>query len=281
MPRLNTGHFEKDARKHFAKERFKQHRNFNSEKAGFKLEEVKQNGGSAAEFTSVTDRVYKNINPSHNWFPTVTKIQLIHNPPLQLKFEEAKLKCFGTHTDLLFHGTGGDGIKFIPKKGFKLPKPENPWELTRMFGCGIYFSTVSSKSSQNIYTKGTNKLLLCEVLIGKAKQVNSSDPTLTKEKLKQQGFDSVYAPRDTQNTGGVVNDEFVVFDPDQALPKYIIHYTLTPFQSVTIQSLSALTNKTFLVTTILEKRAVDLNDPYKPHYDNAYTMFHKVKTRRS
>ena len=92
MPRFDSGHFEKDARKHFAKERFKQHRNFYSEKAGFKLEEVKQNGGSAAEFTSVTDRVYKNINPSHNWFPTVTKIQLIHNPPLQLKFEEAKLK---------------------------------------------------------------------------------------------------------------------------------------------------------------------------------------------
>jgi len=47
---------------------------------------------------------------------------------------------------------------------------------------------------------------------------------LTLEKIRQEGFDSVFAPRDTHTSGGVFNDEFVIYDPDQALPKYIIHY---------------------------------------------------------
>jgi hypothetical protein len=51
------------------------------------------------------------------------------------------------------------------------------------------------------------------------------EPSLTLEKLKNEGFDSVYAPRDTLASGGVLHDEFVIYDPDQALPRYIIHYT--------------------------------------------------------
>jgi hypothetical protein len=47
---------------------------------------------------------------------------------------------------------------------------------------------------------------------------------LTLEKIRQGRFDSVFAPRDTHTSGGVFNDEFVIYDPDQALPKYIIHY---------------------------------------------------------
>jgi len=47
---------------------------------------------------------------------------------------------------------------------------------------------------------------------------------LTLEKIWQGGFDSVFAPRDTHTSGGVFNDEFVIYNPDQALPKYIIHY---------------------------------------------------------
>lgn len=247
-----------------------------TEKAGFKLIEIKKDGPTAAEFTSVVDKVTKYINPVHNWYPNITKIELIQNPHLELKFEQAKLNCFGTHTDLKFHGTGDEGIKHIPEKGFRLPQPAKPGEQKHMFGCGIYFATDSSKSAQPMYTKGANKLLLCNVLVGKAKRVDRADYTLTKEKLKQEGFDSVFAPRGTQSTGGVMNDEFVVFDPDQALPKYIIYYTPTPFQNVKTNPLSTITKETFLVKTIKDNRVVDMNDPYKPHYDRAYTMFSKV-----
>ncbi len=85
-----------------------------------------------------------------------------------------------------------------------------------MFGPGIYFSTDSSKSARNIYTRGSEKLLLCEVLLGRSKRVERADPDLTLERIRREGFDSVFAPRGTDDTGGVMNDEFAVFDPAQA-----------------------------------------------------------------
>jgi Poly(ADP-ribose) polymerase catalytic domain len=147
-----------------------------------------------------------------------------------------------------------------------------------MFGCGIYFATDSSKSAQKTYTKDTNKLLLCDVALGKAKRVDKADPTLNLAKIRQEGFDSVFAPRGTHNTGGVINDEFVIFDPDQAMPRYIIFYSVTPFQGMATKPLSALTDQAFNVKTMQATRHVDLNDPFKPHYDNAFTMFYKVTT---
>ena len=243
----------------------------------FKLINISKEGTTAAEYMSVEDKVLRNNQPMHNWHPAMMKIEKIHHTFLQEKFKKAKLKCKGKHSEMKFHGTGEDGIKSIPKDGFKLPQPAKPGERKHMFGCGIYFSTDSSKSAQEIYTKGTGKLLLCEVILGNAKKVCKADPTLTLEQIRKEGYDSVFAPRDTQNTGGVMNDEFVIFDPDQALPKYIIHYQVTSSQTVRPQSLAQLANQKFKVTTIeATKRVVDLNDPYKPHFDNALAMFYKV-----
>ena len=47
---------------------------------------------------------------------------------------------------------------------------------------------------------------------------------MTLEKIRAEGFDSILAPRDSKSTGGVLYDEFVIYDPDQAIPRYIIHY---------------------------------------------------------
>lgn len=174
-----------------------------------------------AEFNDVQDRVLNYIKPMHNWKPTITKIKKIFNPTLEEKFNAAKMRCFGTYVTLKFHGTGKDGNKMIPIEGFKIP------ELTTkklMFGPGIYFATDSSKSAQEVYTKGTRKLLLCDVLLGNEKTVRKADPSLNLEKIRADGFDSVFAPRDSKATGGVMYDEFVIYDPDQALPRYIIHY---------------------------------------------------------
>lgn len=91
-----------------------------------------------------------------------------------------------------------------------------------MFGQGIYFATDSSKSGQDIYTKGSQKLLLCDVLIGKCKMVTSADQSLCRETLQREHFDSVYAIRDSKSTGGVLNDEYVIFDPRQAIVRLVI-----------------------------------------------------------
>ena len=59
-----------------------------------------------AEYSSVEDRTLKYIQPSHNWSPTVSRIEKVSNTEHSKQFEEAKIEGFGTYTDLKFHGTG-------------------------------------------------------------------------------------------------------------------------------------------------------------------------------
>ena len=178
------------------------------------LSEIKKGGDTLAEFQKVEDLVQKFIQPMHNWSPNVKQIQRVRNMELEEKFEKAKLKSFGDFIDDKFHGTDNAGVEGITTNGFRLP------QIAGMYGAGVYFATDSSKSAQEIYTKGSKKLLLCKVLLGKSLNLKKSDKTMNIQKLRQKGYDSIYAPRHT----AVQNDEYVVFNPDQALPIYIIHY---------------------------------------------------------
>ncbi len=137
----------------------------------FKLIELDREE-SLAKYLDIQDRVLNYIKPLHNWKPRITKIEEVINPTLESKFEDAKKRCFDHYTSLKFHGTGKEGIENIPREGFKLTKVG---DRKLMFGCGIYFATDSSKSAREIYTRGTNKLLLCEVLLGKHKTVTRAN----------------------------------------------------------------------------------------------------------
>ena len=114
-----------------------------------------------------------------------------------------------------------------------------------MFGQGAYFATDASKSAQDIYTKGSSCLILCDVLLGKACEVaglESRHPLhkhvkmskkrrpyldVNQEKVNAAGFDSVFAPRNTRDKAGVQYDEMIVYNASQALPRYVVHYTKT------------------------------------------------------
>jgi len=176
-------------------------------------------GASSAEYMSVLDQVLKYIRPEHNWRPKITRIEKVRNEKLEKIWKTAKAKMFyPDFSALKFHGTNASAVEAIIKDGFKLPTRAG------MYGKGIYFATDSSKSANTLYTQGSGMLLLCEVLLGNVKQVRSSDSTITDAQLKREHFDSIFAPRNSRSTGGVVNDEFVIYDPDKALPRYIIHY---------------------------------------------------------
>jgi hypothetical protein len=230
-----------------------------------------------AEYVSVKDRVTKYVLPMHNWYPVITKIEKVENLERDLLFEEFKTKAFGDYEDLKFHGTDDAGVEGITKGGFRIGKPG-------MYGAGIYFATDSSKSSQVIYTKGSNKLLLCNVLLGKAKEVKRADNTLSGSRLRKDGFDSVFAPRNTKDTGGVLNDEFVVFDPRQAVVRYVIHYSSSSLASSTAglpgadigQMPSAGSGQSFRKVLLKPGRTVDTQDPMENTYRFAEGHFHRM-----
>ena len=141
----------------------------------FSVDPMSPSGPTVAEYQIVNDLVVKFVQPMHNWFPKVTLIEKVTNLVLEKKFEEAKSNAFGDHIAPKFHGTDDNGVKGITKDGFRMPDQNPPPQKRGMYGQGIYFATDSSKSAQVIYTKGSQKLLLCQVILGKSKTVHQAD----------------------------------------------------------------------------------------------------------
>ena len=239
----------------------------------FSIDEISPTGPDSAEYQKVNDKVVYFVKPMHNWFPNVTKIEKVTNLTLEKKFEEAKSKAFGVHIDEKFHGTSDEGVKGITKDGFRMPDPNPPPNKRGMYGQGIYFATDSSKSAQQIYTKGSQKLLLCQVLLGKTKEVRQADPTLNKNRLRSERYDSVYAPRGS----AVKNDEFVIFDPAQALPQYIIHFSST--NNFVPPSPKALTTQNFFKQNMKATRTVNFQDPFEMYYHFAESHFRRMAAK--
>ena len=172
---------------------------------GRDLSKIKRGGETLAEFLKVEDLFQKFIQPMHNWSSTVKQIQKVRNMELEEKFEKAKLRSFGDFIDDKFHGTDNAGFQWFSfATGCR-----NVW-CRCLFGYRIV-----QKCARNLY-KRMKKLLLCKVLLGKSLNFKKSDKT----KFRRKDYDSVYAPRDTF----VQNDEYIVFDPDQALTMYITRY---------------------------------------------------------
>ena len=116
-------------------------------------EELSREGDTADEYLTVEDQVKKYIQPGHNWYPVVTKIERVTNNRLEMRWRQAKLRMFDhqMRSERKFHGTSKEAVESIIKVGFMMPKKPG------MYGTGIYFATDSSKSAQEIYTKGKNR----------------------------------------------------------------------------------------------------------------------------
>ncbi|XP_059081223.1 uncharacterized protein LOC131879036 isoform X2 [Tigriopus californicus] len=175
-------------------------------------------------FFKVEDHVTKYVQAMHNWNPVVTRIQSVKNLKREIAYEKCKAEGFGTLEDLKFHGTSEEGVNNIPREGFREPEAQaRGGGAPKMFGPGIYFATDSSKSAQKMYTKNSNKLLLCQVFLGNSKVLHVAKNSMNLTKLRAMQCDSVFAPRGS----AVKNDEFVVYNPDQVYVKYIIHFHST------------------------------------------------------
>ncbi|XP_033966298.1 protein mono-ADP-ribosyltransferase PARP4 isoform X2 [Pseudochaenichthys georgianus] len=93
-------------------------------------------------------------------------------------------------------------------------------------GSGIYFSddlSASLKYSKPSETDGSRLLLVCDVALGQGMDVHKKDLTLTEA---PEGYDSVHGVRRTPNTHSeFVDDEYVVYSPDQVKLKFVVQYS--------------------------------------------------------
>ena len=203
--------------------------------------ELRSDGADASEYRKVADRTENYAQSGHGIPMRVSRVEKVTNLKLLEDWYKGRLDMKGRNHDseLLFHGTSVDGVRGITENGFRLPSRSED----NMFGCGVYFATDSTKSAQQLYTKGSNRLLLCEVVLGNQVTVEGLSRTAKKHalskhvktsskhrqfldvhlpKVRREGFDSVYAQRGTRQQGGVEYDEFIVYD--QRLVRQLRHY---------------------------------------------------------
>jgi len=145
----------------------------------------------------------------------VVKVEYVVNPPLVKKFEEKRLQL-ATSLDweqtkpiLCFHGTSEDNIPNIIKNNFDVNFVGKSTDKG-CYGAGIYLSEYPALSMA--YVRKGSKFLLCKVLLGKVFKCTShmmGAPCKT-------GYNSHISPN---------GQEIVIFDTDQILPTYIVHYT--------------------------------------------------------
>jgi len=179
---------------------------------------------------------------------------------------------------LKFHGTNTAAVESIISTGFL--KPEAKKKSKSMFGEGIYFASDSSKSAQDRYTRGSNMLLVCDVLLGKTFTVSTAMHSMTGRELNRRGYDSLFAKRGTKGTGGVLNDEFVVYSPDQALPRYIVHYDTIQYReapcTAQLEQAAIASGTDFIKHTLVRKKDAQPGDPFDFHFSIAESQFRRL-----
>ncbi|PAA78799.1 hypothetical protein BOX15_Mlig029304g1 [Macrostomum lignano] len=175
---------------------------------------------TAVEYFKVHDRVMRYIKSEHSvTVRAILSIEKIENPALDRRLLDVSSQLVKKDAvpELFFHGTRNAIAELIIKEGFKVGS-------SGMYGAGIYFATDTTKSIQYCRESGTMSLLLCDVLLGRTMVCDKPQNHLNLSAVNGADYDSVFARRNTKGTGGVLNDEYIVYRPEQAAPRYLIRF---------------------------------------------------------
>ena len=176
------------------------------------------------EIKEVRDLMYGANRNFHRMFKVINK-------STEGLYQDDLAKCKGkSRTEqLFFHGSRNQNWMSILMNGL-LIRPSGAIHTGSMFGDGIYGANKARKAlgycslSGSYWAKGSGNVGYMGVYsfrVGKQKNIknhNSSCYTLNKSKLKNDGFDSVYA----HGGADLRNDEFIVYDNAQTTIRYII-----------------------------------------------------------
>ncbi|PAA79664.1 hypothetical protein BOX15_Mlig034564g1 [Macrostomum lignano] len=174
---------------------------------------------NSLEYIQVLDRVTRYVKPEHNIKVRILTIEKIENPVLDRRVYHVYDQLVKKNSEplLLIHGTTGDKAERIIQEGFQVG-------TGGMYGAGIYFATDTSKSAQYAIDSRVKTLLLCNVVLGKYMVCDAPRNDLNLQTVVAAGFDSVFAKRNSRRTGGVLNDEYIVYRPEQASPRYLVKF---------------------------------------------------------
>ena len=171
---------------------------------------------------------------------------------IQRESENGREKNFNGHKRmLLWHGSRLTNFVGILSQGLRIAPPEAP-VTGYMFGKGVYFADMVSKSANYCNTNRRNPigmLLLCEVMIGNEKHLTSADESADRyidhdkfHSTKGLGMtapdpkdyveldDGVIVPlgrpvKQLVDNSSLLYNEYIVYRPEQIKMRYLIKTT--------------------------------------------------------
>jgi len=136
-------------------------------------------------------------------------VDLVKNEKLWTKFKnkQKEFEVMGKNCKplMIFHGTNNENIEPIVRNNFNIDKVSHG----RVYGDGVYFSECPEISMK--YNYGSDKLLLCQVLLGntmKGRLIPGYDSTEVQNKSDKERCFAIVIP-----------------DVDQIYPTYIINFS--------------------------------------------------------
>lgn len=189
-----------------------------------------------AELERLREFVYKQRDfyaSKYDFTLTVDRAYKVCNPDLEERHDAftSNLVAGGksSYKEQLFHGTSTSSVMSITHSGFRLP------ERAGMFGKGIYFANTPLKSLQytSWWRRKKGVMLVCDVELGNTKYQRSADPTTAPDShLKRHWFMAAIGKRSFDSVtaadgllGSVRVPEYIVFKPDQTVPRYVLFVT--------------------------------------------------------
>lgn len=157
------------------------------------------------------------------------KVQQLIGSSAARKFAERLKPCEWVNEVYLFHGTSEKGAEGIATNGFDLGRVGSG--KGTMFGPGFYFAESSTKSEEYAaeakgISAGTRRLLLCRVALGRVHhQLDGGEDFFDVMQAALKGKKPCHAVLGDRKA--VVNTfrEFIIYNPCQVYPEYIIEFT--------------------------------------------------------
>lgn len=194
---------------------------------------------TSQEFGQLCNMIYNTHGPTHNDY-AIEVLEIFSVNRRETAKQSQAFQNIGNHV-LLWHGSRLANFVGILTNGLKVA-PSEALASGSMFGNGIYFADISSKSANFCYTDRINNIglmLLCEVALGDKLQLGEGDYEL--RDMPNTEYQSVevagsYRPLDWRYSHGVtapydavelldnlplLYNEYVVYDPAQVRIRYL------------------------------------------------------------
>ena len=224
-------------------------------------------GDTALEFYEIKDQVLNFIQPGDKWYPSIRAVEKITNVYQEMKWLDFKLKCFDPRrVALKCLDCNTADVDDFSRDGLRSKDGK--------FGRGLYFTARSERIPENIGNTCLYHILVCDVLVGKSKNIGNTFQNTSYKNLKRQRYDSIFVRGDK-------NETVIVFNKQQALPRYIVCYACCDFGEGSGHRgklESAATE--FQHYHITPKREISLDDPLEHHFRMAESQFNRMGRRQ-